>query len=148
MTRNIRHAKLRNEKRELTPFLSRERFVYIKAGLRRALPSVVDINHNKCRIFHPSHEKSCSRCRYMGHYRQNTDIIHIRSPNNVMSNFYQCIVTMDGVDYPTPGSTKGIASLSLRHILGMQISSCHARSIVCKSVMLKVVTKSKIGRNY
>ena len=108
-TRNIIHAKLRNQKRELTPFLSGERFVYIKTGLRRALPSVVDINHNQCRIFHPSQEKSCSRCRYMGHSRQNTevcnaytensDIIPIRSANNVMSNFYQCVITLDGIDF-------------------------------------------------
>ena len=53
-TKNIIQAKLRNQQRELTPFLSGERFVYIKAGVTRALPSVVDINHNKCRIFHPS----------------------------------------------------------------------------------------------
>ena len=107
--KNIIHAKLRNQQRELTPFLSGERFVYIKAELTRALPSVVNINHNKCRIFHPSLENSCSRCRYTGHCRQNTeicnaytdnsDIISIRSQNNVMSNFYQSVVTLDWIDF-------------------------------------------------
>ena len=129
--------------------------MYIKTGLRRALPSVVDINHNQCRIFHPLQEKSCSRCRYMGHCRQNTevcnaytensDIIPIRSANNVMSNFYQCVVTLDGIDFKssehayqwrlakhvgrddlaqcilesnTPGQAKEIASQIPRHLFG------------------------------
>ena len=123
--------------------------------MRRALPSVVDINHNQCIIFHPSQEKSSSRCRYMEHSRQNTevcnaytensDIIPIRSVNNGMSNFYQCIVILDGIDFKssehayqwrlakhvgrddlaqcilesnTPGQAKEIASQIPRHLLG------------------------------
>ena len=83
--------------------------MYITGGVTRALPWVVDINHNKCIIFHPSQEKFCNRCRYTWHcsqnselcnaYTENSDIISIRSQNNVMSNFYQCVVTLDGIDF-------------------------------------------------
>ena len=126
--------------------------MYIKAGLTYAFPSVVDINNNKCRIFHPSQEKSCSRCRYTGHcsqnteicnaYTENSDIVSIHSQNNVMSNFYQCVVSLDGIglkssehayqwrlakyfgrgdlaqdilEAPTPGRAKEITSQFQRH---------------------------------
>ena len=76
---------------------------------------------------------------------ENSDIIYIRSSNNVMSNFYQCVVTFDEIDFkssehayqwrlakyvgrddlaqcilesPTPGQLKEIASQIPRHLLG------------------------------
>ena len=129
--------------------------MYIKAGVTRALPSVVDINHKNCRTFHPSQEKACNRCRYTGHcsqntglcntYTENADIISIRSQNKVMSNFYQCVVTLDGIVFkssehayqwrlakyfgpddlaqdileaPTPGQAKEITSQIHKHLYG------------------------------
>ena len=179
--KNIIHAKLRNQQRELTPFLSGERFVYIKAGVTRALPSVVDINHNKCRIFHPSQEKSCNRCRYTGHcsqntelcnaYTENSDIISIRSQNNVMSNFYQCVVTLDGIDFkssehayqwrlakyfgrddlaqdileaPTPGRAKELTSQIQKHLNG----SWHEHKLnVMKEILMSKAESCKEFRD-
>ena len=91
---------------------------------------------------------------YTGHYQnteicnaytENSDIISIRSLNNVMSNFYQCVVTLDGIDFkssehayqwrlakyfgrddlaqailevPTPRRAKDITSQIQRHLHG------------------------------
>ena len=77
--KNIIHAKLRNQQRELTPFLSRGRgFVYIKAGLTMCTSSVVDINHNKFRIFHPSQEKSAEHVCTQGITKTLKYVMHTR----------------------------------------------------------------------
>ena len=44
------YARLRNEERELTPFESGDRFLYVRTGFKRTMPNVADINHYKCRI--------------------------------------------------------------------------------------------------
>ena len=105
-TRNMIHARLRNKAGQLTPFHSGDRFIYVRGGFRRALPSVVDIDHQRCRIFHHSQEQSCSRCRYIGHriddtasceaYTNEQDIITIRSPKNPLCNYYMCTISIYG----------------------------------------------------
>ena len=154
--------------------------MYIKSGVTRALPSVVDINHNKCRIFHLSQEKSCNRCRYTGHcsqntelcnaYTENSDIISIRSQNNVMSNFYKCVVTLDGIDFkssehayqwrlakyfgrnlaqdileaPTPGRAKEITSQIQKHLYG----SWHEHKLnVMKEILMSKAESCKEFRD-
>ena len=89
-TRNIIHARIRNKAGQLTAFYSGDRFIYVRAGFRRALPSVIDIDHQRCRILHQSQEKACTRCRYIGHgiddtglceaFSSDQNIITIRSP--------------------------------------------------------------------
>ena len=92
-TKRIIPARLRNKKRELTPYLSGDRFLYVRGDLRRDLPSIVSINNHKCRAcMHQSQELACRRCRYMGHISSNTEVcddfcddpnvIAIRSPKN------------------------------------------------------------------
>ena len=97
-TKHVLMARMRNEQRELTQYYSGDRFIYIKAGCQRVLPSIADIGKHKCRIIHPSQQKACRRCLYTGHsmhdfemcnaYQSNNEIITIRSPNNVLCNLY------------------------------------------------------------
>ena len=103
-TKAILHARMRNHNGELTPFYSGDRFIYIKGGCRRTLPSVADIGPYRCRIFHSSQKNSCRRCLYVGHsmhetekcnaYYEHDNMITIRSPNNVVCNYYSCPVTI------------------------------------------------------
>ena len=103
-TKNILYARMRGSDRELTPFYSGDRFIYIKGGCKRVLPSVADIGGHKCRIFHPSQKNACQRCLVVGHtmqevdkcdaYYENENIVTIRSPNNVLCNYYPCKINV------------------------------------------------------
>ena len=104
--RNMIHARLRNREGELTSFYSGDRFLYIKGGFRRALPTEINIDHQTCRIQHKSQDLACKRCRYMGHqdqetekcnaYINNQNMIAIRSPNNALCNYFLCDVNIYG----------------------------------------------------
>ena len=93
-------ARIRNQKSELTPYLSGDRFIYVRGDFRRVLPSVISINNQKCRVYHQSQDLACSRCRYLGHsstniaacdaYSDDPNVITIRSPKNVLCNYYPC----------------------------------------------------------
>ena len=63
-TRHIIPARLRNSKRELTPYLSGDRFLYVRGDLRRALPSFISIKNQKVCVIHNTQDHACSRCRY------------------------------------------------------------------------------------
>ena len=88
--RRIIPARLRNSKRELTPYLSGDRFLYVRGDLRRVLPSFISINNHKVRVMHNAQDHACSRCRYLGHISSNTNacdafnddanVVTIRSP--------------------------------------------------------------------
>ena len=103
-TKRVIHARIRNNKRELTPFLSGERFIYVRSDLRRVLPSTISINNHKIRVQHHSQERACSRCRYLGHDAKNTElcdaywedpnVITIKSPQNALCNYYLCEVNV------------------------------------------------------
>ena len=105
-TKSIIHARIRNKAGQLTAFYSGDRFIYVRAGFRRALPSVIDIDHQGCRILHQSQQKACTRCRYIGHgiddtglceaFSSDQNIITIRSPKNVLCNYYMCDIDMYG----------------------------------------------------
>ena len=105
-TRSVIHARIRNKAGQLTAFYSDDRFISVRAGFRRALPSVIDIDHQRCRILHQSQEKSCTRCRYICHgiddtgvceaFSSDQNIITIRSPKNVLCNYYMCDIDMYG----------------------------------------------------
>ena len=53
-TKQVIQALIRNHKRDLTPFLSGDRFIYIIGDFRRVLPSTININHQKVRLLHHS----------------------------------------------------------------------------------------------
>ena len=105
-TKHIIPARLRNEKSELTPYLSGDRFLYIRGDFRRVLPSLITINNYKCRVLHHSQALACKRCRYLGHTANNTEacdafcdepnVITIRSQKNVLCNYYICDVNIYG----------------------------------------------------
>ena len=59
-------------KSELTPYLSGDRFLYIRGDFRRVLPSLISINNYKCRVLHHSQALACNNCRYLGHTANNT----------------------------------------------------------------------------
>ena len=72
-TKRVIQARIRNNKRELTPFLSGERLIYVRSDFRRVLPSTISIHNRNIRVQHKSQERVCSRCRYLGHDAKNTD---------------------------------------------------------------------------
>ena len=105
-TRSVIHARIRNKAGQLTAFNSGDRFIYVRAGFRCALSSLIDIDHQRCRILHQSQEKACTICRYIGHgiddiglceaFSSDQNIITIRSPKNVLCNYYMCDIDIYG----------------------------------------------------
>ena len=99
-TKRIIPARLRNNKRELTPYLSGDRFLYVRGDFRRVLPSLITINNHKVRVFHQAQDDACTRCQCLGHMSNNTEdfyafnddqnVVTIRSPKNPLSNYYIC----------------------------------------------------------
>ena len=93
-------SRLRDMNNKLTKFFSGDRFVFVKGKLTHAFHSHAIIRNAKCRIWHKSQEVACKRCRRLGHtynnteackaYKHGDDVINIRSPKNVLSNFYPC----------------------------------------------------------
>ena len=93
-------ARLRDTNNKLTNFFSGDRFVFVKGKLTHAFHSHAIIRNAKCRIWHKSQEVACKRCRRLGHtysnteackaYKHGDDVINIRSPKSVLSNFYPC----------------------------------------------------------
>ena len=67
-TKQVIQARIRNNKRELTPFLSGERFIYVKSDLRRVLPSTISINNHKIKVQHQSHGRSRYLCIVLDGY--------------------------------------------------------------------------------
>ena len=65
--------------------------------MSQTLHSTALINYCTCRVFHKSQDVGCSRCRRTGHtaleidtcpaYVVESDIVAIRSPKHVLSNF-------------------------------------------------------------
>ena len=51
-TRRIIPARLRNSKREFTPYLSGDRFLYVRGDLLRVLPSFISINNQNVCVIH------------------------------------------------------------------------------------------------
>ena len=72
-TKHIIPARLRNEKSELTYYLSVDRFPYIRGDFRRVLPSLISINNYKYHVLQHSQAVACNRCRYLGHTASNTE---------------------------------------------------------------------------
>ena len=97
-------ARLRDGQNKLTKFYSGDRFIYVKGNMSQTLHSTALINYCTCRVFHKSQDVGCSRCRRTGHtaleidtcpaYVVESDIVAIRSPKHVLSNFYTCTVKM------------------------------------------------------
>ena len=91
-------ARIRDSNNKLTPFYSGDRFVYVNGLFSPTLHNIGLIDHNKCRVWHQSHERACLRCRKTDHITTDTEkcgaytdegnIISIRSPRNVFSNYY------------------------------------------------------------
>ena len=91
-------ARFRDQNNKLTPYFTGDRFVFVKGKMTKALHHSALINYAKCRIWHKSQELACRRCRHIGHlstnlkacdaYIEDQDIITIRSPNCVMSNYF------------------------------------------------------------
>ena len=53
-TKRIIPARLRNRNRELTPYLSGDRFLYVRGDLRIVLPPIISINNQQCPCNSPS----------------------------------------------------------------------------------------------
>ena len=66
-TNHIIPTRLRNRNRELTPYLSGDRFLYVRGDLRRVLPPLISINNHSVRVIHQAQDLACNRCRYFGH---------------------------------------------------------------------------------
>ena len=99
-TKRINPARLRNIKRELIPYLSGDRFPYVRGGFRRVLPPLSSINNHKVRAIQQTQDDACTRCRCLSHMSNNTKacdafnddqhVVTIRSPKNPLSNYYIC----------------------------------------------------------
>ena len=108
-TRQVIQARIRNSNGDLTPYYSGDRFVYVGGGIRRALPSFCEVGNYPCRVIHKTQVSSCTRCRYVGHtstnitscdaYCDQQDIYTIRSPQNILCNFYSCKVNIYNHDF-------------------------------------------------
>ena len=74
---------------------------------------MVDIDHQRCRIFHHSQEQSCSRCRSIGHgiddtgsreaYTNEQNIITIRFPKNALFNYNMFKISIYGHTFHSSG---------------------------------------------
>ena len=58
-TNRIIPARLRNRNRELTPYLSGDRFLHVRGDLRRVLPPLISINNHSVRVIHQSQDLAC-----------------------------------------------------------------------------------------
>ena len=91
-------ARFRDQTNKLTPYFTGDRFVFVKGKMTKALHHSALINYAKCRIWHKSQEVACRRCRHIEHlstnlkqcnaYMEDQDIVTIRSPNCVISNYF------------------------------------------------------------
>ena len=74
-----------------------------------ALHSTAQIDYNHCKIYHKLQENACRRCRNVGHlasdlskcpaYIEDNDVIAIRFPNCIYSNYYICKIRVFGMDF-------------------------------------------------
>ena len=62
-TNRIIPARLRNRNRELTPYLSGDRFIYVRGDLRIVLPPIISINNHNVLVIQQAQDLACSRCR-------------------------------------------------------------------------------------
>ena len=98
------HAKLRDSHNNLTRYYSGERFVYVKGNFSPVLNPIAMISNYKCQVWHKSQADACERCRGLDHntsdissckaFSENPDVITIKSPKFVLSNYYPCHVRM------------------------------------------------------
>ena len=63
-------------------------------GFRRALPTVINIDHQTCRIQHKSQDLACKRCRYMGHQDQETEKCNAYINNQNMIAIHQTMLSV------------------------------------------------------
>lgn len=106
----VHYATFRDHQNKLTPYLSGDRFVYIKGNIPQALPDRIILDYNTCRVSHKTQELVCARCRKHGHSHRNTDmcpayiekddnVITIRSPKYVLCNYYPCNLKFYGKEF-------------------------------------------------
>ena len=102
-------ARIRDNNNLLTPLYSGDRFVFVNGLFSPALPSTSLRDSNRARIWHKSQEKACLRCREIYHsttqtnkcgaFTSDQNIITIRSPNNVLCNYYLCKMKVFNVEF-------------------------------------------------
>lgn len=107
---SVQYAYLRDTDNKLTPFLSGDRFVYIRGNISQALPDKIILDYNTCRVSHKTQSMVCARCRKPGHSHNNTDmcrafcpaddsVVTIRSPKFVLCNYYPCYLKVSGNEF-------------------------------------------------
>ena len=106
----VMFSRIRNNENKL-PFCSGDRFVYARGNIANAIHTTALIEQNKCRVWHKTQETACAGCRKTDHtttntescdaFREDPDAILIRSPSNVMCNYYKCYIKAYGIKFPT-----------------------------------------------
>ena len=102
-------AQIRDENNRLTHLDSGDRFVFVKGMFSPALPVTALLDFNRARIWHKSQEKACLRCRQIDHttiqtsmcsaYTSESDTVTIRSPKNVLCNYYMCNIKVYNMEF-------------------------------------------------
>ena len=107
----VYQSKARNNiTNETSTFRNGDRFVFVNANFYPPLPQQAQIGDYSCRIRHVSQTRNCVRCRSGSHktYDVNVCPSYVESCDNVVpfvngifSNFDKCLVTYDGMTFPT-----------------------------------------------
>lgn len=106
----VQFAHFRDDQNKLSPYLSGDRFIYVKGNIKQALPDTITLDYNRCRVSHKTQEQVCARCRKHGHSHRNTDmcsayrendgsVVTIRSPKFVLCNYYPCNIKFSGQNF-------------------------------------------------
>ena len=105
---DVRYSKERNEDGELTDYRNGDRHIYAKAPVLPILPEKVKIGDFSARVSHPTQRNTCRICHQQGHkaksenclaYDPDLNVKPFRSEEMVESNFYPCMLHIDGVEY-------------------------------------------------
>ena len=102
-------ARLRDNENRLTPFLSGDRFVYVKGNFSPVLHPSAILGGSKCKVLHKSQHEACLRCRHLNHkthethkcdaYSDDQEVITIKSPLSPLSNYFMCSVKVFGHNF-------------------------------------------------
>ena len=104
-------GRLRDKNNKFTHYLSGDRIVYVKGKFSPVLPNFAHIDFTKCKIWHPSQDTACQRCRCLGHhtsevskcdaYTEDSDVITIRSPQYILCNYNPSPIKVFETEFPS-----------------------------------------------
>ena len=108
LTSDLKLAHERNEDGSLTNYLNGDRYIYAAAPISPLLPATTTLGNFKVRIWHVSQQNSCKVCGQTGHrsktescpaFSPEEDTVAFRGHLNPLSNFYQCKVKLDDMEF-------------------------------------------------